>query len=167
MGMEVGAAEPLTSENTCTGGFRAPEKYYYMGVQDCRAAYLLYAGGKECGVGCLGFGSCVKACQFDALEMGPEGFPVVKVEKCVGCGACEKACPKGIMRVRTPSQRILHMNLVTDRLAPCRQTCPAEINIPKYINHIKNKEYDKAYLTIMERNPMPLSIGCLPPTVRR
>ncbi len=159
MGMEVGAAEALTSENTCTGGFRAPEKYHYMGVRDCRAAYLLYTGAKECGVGCLGLGSCVRACQFGALAKGPEGYPVVSVEKCVGCGACQKACPKGIMQVRTPSQRILHMNLVTDRLAPCRQTCPAEINIPKYINHIKNKEYDKAYLTVMERNPMPLSIG--------
>jgi len=159
MGMEVGAAEPLISENTCTGGFRAPEKYYYMGVNDCRAAYMLYAGAKDCGVGCLGFGSCVKACLFDALKLGPEGFPVVDIEKCVGCGACESACPKGIMQVRTPSERILHVNLNTDRLAPCRQTCPAEINIPKYINHIKNGEYDKAYLTIMERNPMPLSIG--------
>ncbi len=159
MGMEVGAAEPLTSGNTCTGGFRAPEKYYYMGVNDCRAAYMLYAGAKDCGVGCLGFGSCVKACLFDALKLGPEGFPVVDIEKCVGCGACENACPKGIMQVRTPSERILHVNLNTDRLAPCRQTCPAEINIPKYINHIKNGEYDKAYLTIMERNPMPLSIG--------
>jgi len=114
---------------------------------------------KDCGVGCLGFGSCVKACLFDALKLGPEGFPVVDIEKCVGCGACESACPKGIMQVRTPSERILHVNLNTDRLAPCRQTCPAEINIPKYINHIKNGEYDKAYLTIMERNPMPLSIG--------
>ena len=159
MGMEVGAAEPITSENTCTGGFRAPEKYYYMGINDCRAAYMLYAGAKECGVGCLGLGSCVKACLFDALKLGPEGFPVVDIEKCVGCGACESACPKGIMQVRTPSERILHVNLNTDRLAPCRQTCPAEINIPKYINHIKNGEYDKAYLTIMERNPMPLSIG--------
>ncbi|MBW2036184.1 MAG: FAD-dependent oxidoreductase [Deltaproteobacteria bacterium] len=159
MGVEVGAAEPLTSENTCTGGFRAPEKYYYMGIKDCRAAALLYAGAKECAVGCLGFGSCVKACQFGALKLGPEGTPVVDVEKCVGCGACEKACPKGIMQVRTPSERILHMNLSTDRLAPCRQTCPAEINIPKYIWHIKRKEYDQAYLTIMERNPLPLSCG--------
>ena len=159
MGMEAGAAEPITSENTCTGGHRAPSKFHYMGLQDCRAAYLLYAGAKDCGLGCLGFGSCVKACQFGALEIGPDGYPVVIVENCVGCGACEKACPKGIMQVRTPSQRILHMNLTTDRLAPCRQTCPAEINIPRYVNHIKNGEYDKAYLTIMERNPMPLSIG--------
>ena len=159
MGMEAGAAEPLTSENTCTGGFRAAEKYFYEGIQDCRAAYQLFTGGKECGVGCLGYGSCVKACKFGALNIGPDGYPVVTVEKCVGCGACEKACPKGIMQVRTPSQRILHMNLVTDRLAPCRQTCPAEINIPKYINHIRNKEYADAYLTVMERNPMPLSIG--------
>jgi RnfABCDGE-type electron transport complex B subunit len=159
MGLEAGAAEALTSENTCTGGFRAPEKYHYMGVNDCRAAAMLYAGAKDCAVGCLGFGSCVKACLFDALKLGPEGFPVVDVEKCVGCGACEKACPKGIMQVRKPSELILHVNLVTDRLAPCRQTCPAEINIPKYIHHIRNKEYDKAYLTIMERNPLPLSTG--------
>ncbi len=159
MGMEVGAAEPLTSENTCTGGFRAPEKYHYEGVKDCRAAYMLYTGAKECGVGCLGFGSCVKACQFDALEIGPEGFPAVNVEKCVGCGACENACPKGIMQVSTPSERILHVNDIMDRLAPCRQTCPAEINIPKYIHHISCGEYDKAYLTIMERNPLPLSTG--------
>jgi formate dehydrogenase beta subunit len=159
MGMEAGAAEPLISENTCTGGFRAPEKFTYMGINDCRAAYLLYAGAKECAVGCLGFGSCVKACLFGAVKLGPEGFPVVDVEKCVGCGACEKACPKGIMQVRKPSDRILHVNLATDRLAPCRQTCPAEINIPKYIHHIRNKEYDRAYLTIMERNPLPLSTG--------
>jgi NADPH-dependent glutamate synthase beta subunit-like oxidoreductase len=159
MGMEVGAAECAVSENTCTGGFRAPEKYYYEGIKDCRAAYLLYSGAKECGVGCLGFGSCVNACQFDALEIGPEGFPVVDVEKCVGCGACENACPKGIMQVSTPSERILHVNDITDRLAPCRQTCPAEINIPKYIHHIRCGEYDKAYLTIMERNPLPLSTG--------
>ena len=96
LGLEAGAAEPLTSLNTCTGGSRAPEKFSYMGVNDCRAAYLLYAGAKDCAVGCLGFGSCVKACLFGALEIGPEGFPVVDAEKCVGCGACEKACPKGL-----------------------------------------------------------------------
>ena len=77
LGLEAGAAEALTSQNTCTGGFRAPEKFSYMGVNDCRAAYLLYAGAKDCAVGCLGFGSCVKACLFNALEIGPEGFPVV------------------------------------------------------------------------------------------
>lgn len=161
MGLEAGAAEVLISQNTCTGGHRAPEKFYYMGVSDCRAATLLYAGAKECVVGCLGFGSCVKACQFGALSIDPKGenVPIVDVDKCVGCGACESVCPKGIMQVRTPSQRILHMNLTTDRLAPCRQTCPAEIDIPKYINHIAKGEYDKAYLTVMERNPMPLSIG--------
>lgn len=161
MGVEAGAAEAFTSENTCTGGHRASEKFYYMGVSDCRAAALLYAGSKVCAVGCLGYGSCVKACHFGALSIDPKGdnIPVVDTEKCVGCGACEKVCPKGIMQVKTPSQRILHVNLKTDRLAPCRQTCPAEINIPKYINHVKKGEYDQAYLTIMERNPLPLSTG--------
>lgn len=159
MGMEVGAAEPLISQNTCTGGFRAPDKFYYMGISDCRAAAQFYGGAKECTVGCLGYGSCVKACLFDALKLGPDNVPVVDPEKCVGCGACQSVCPKGIMQVRTPSQRVLQFNDRTDRLAPCRQTCPAEINIPKYIDHIRKGEYDQAYLTIMERNPMPLSIG--------
>ena len=159
LGLEAGAAEPLISKNTCTGGFRAPDKFHYEGIKDCRAAHILYTGAKQCAVGCLGFGSCVRACRFDALEMGPDGYPVVNVENCVGCGACERTCPKEIMQVKTPSEDILHVNLSTDRLAPCRQTCPAEINIPKYINHIRNGEYDQAYLTVMERNPFPLSIG--------
>ena len=48
-----------------------------------------------------------------------------------------KGVPQGDHAGAHTVQRILHMNLVTDRLAPCRQTCPAEINIPKYIKHIK------------------------------
>ena len=31
------------------------------------------------------------------------------------------------------------------KLGPCREECPAMVNIPKYINHIKNKEYDKLF----------------------
>jgi formate dehydrogenase beta subunit len=159
MGVEVGLAEPAKSYNECTGGNRAANKYHYLGINSCRAQALLYGGRRSCNIGCIGQGDCVRACLFDALKMGPQGYPVIDAEKCVGCGACELACPKGIMRVRTPSERILHFNCSEDSLAPCRQTCPAEIDIPKYIAHIRQGDYEGAVQTIKERNPLLLACG--------
>ncbi len=159
MGMEVGLAEPLKSYNTCAGGDRAETKYLYFGVNTCRAQAILSGGHRVCGVGCIGLGDCVRACQFNALKMGPQGYPVVDRDKCVGCGLCEQVCPKTIMKVRTPSQRILHFNQSNDRLAPCRQTCPAEIDIPRYIAQIREGDYAGAVNTIRERNPLLLACG--------
>jgi NADPH-dependent glutamate synthase beta subunit-like oxidoreductase len=63
------------------------------------------------------------------------------------------------MQVSTPSQRILHFNQYNDRLAPCRQTCPAEIDIPQYIAQIRDGDYEGAVMTIRERNPLLLACG--------
>jgi NADPH-dependent glutamate synthase beta subunit-like oxidoreductase len=159
MGMEVGLAEPPKSYNECAGGNRAANKYHYLGVNSCRALATLYGGQRECGVGCLGQGDCIKSCLFDAIHMGPDGFPVVDDAKCVGCGACEQVCPKNIVRVRTSSQRLIHFNRSDDCLAPCRQTCPAEIDIPKYIAQVRQGDYEGAVNTIRERNPLLLACG--------
>ena len=159
MGLDPGTAEPMISYNTCTGGDRAVDKYVYMGLNSCQALAALYGGKRECNVGCLGLGDCVKVCQFGALKMGPHGYPVVNELKCVGCRACEKACPKDIMQIKTMSEKLLHLNQFDDRLAPCRQTCPAEIDIPKYISQIRNGDCQGAVNTIRERNPLLLSCG--------
>lgn len=159
MGVDPGTAEPLLSYNTCTGGHRAETKYHYMGINSCQALAVLYGGQRECPVGCLGLGDCVKACAFDAIKIGSDGYPVVHETKCVGCGACEKVCPKDIMEIKTMSQRLLHLNLFDDRIAPCHQTCPAEIDISKYIFQIKQGDYEGAVNTIRERNPLLLSCG--------
>jgi len=159
MGVELGAAEPIRSYTQCFGGLRAAGKYDYLGVQSCRAAFILYGGEKECGIGCLGFGDCVRSCQFGALRLGDEGYPVVDLEKCVGCGACERVCPKGIIKNRKMSERLLHFNRDDECLAPCRQTCPAEINIPMYIHQIRIGDYKGAVDTIRERNPLLLTCG--------
>ena len=152
MGMDPGTAELLLSYNTCTGGDRAEVKYDYMGVNTCQAMSALFGGQRECPVGCLGLGDCVKACIFDALKIGPHGYPVVDEMKCVGCGACEKVCPKDIMAIKTMSQKLLHINQFDDRIAPCQQTCPAEIDIPKYITQIREGDYEGAVNTIRPRS---------------
>jgi len=159
MGVEVGLAESPKSFNTCQGGLRAADKFVYLGINTCRAQAALLGGQRVCAVGCIGLGDCIDACQFGAIKMGPEGYPVVDKEKCVGCGACEKVCPKYVMKVKTMSERLMHFNCIDDRLAPCRQTCPAEINIPQYIAQIREGDYEGAVNTIRERNPFLLACG--------
>ncbi len=159
MGMEVGSLEPLKSFNPCTGGDRAENKFFYIGVATCQAEAALFSGKRTCEVGCIGHGDCVRACMFDAIAVGPDGFPIVDEEKCVGCGACARACPKNLLKISTPSERLLHFNQRGDCLAPCRQTCPAEIDIPLYIHQIRTGDYAGAVNTIRERNPLLLACG--------
>ncbi len=159
MGMDAGTAEPQLSYSMCDGGNRAANQYHYMGVKSCSAMALTYGGQRQCQVGCLGLGDCIKACRFGAVYMGKDGFPVVDESKCVGCGACQKACPKDIIEVKNMTEKLLKFNQQNDPLAPCAQTCPAEINIPQYISQIKNGDYLAAVQTIRMRNPLLLSCG--------
>jgi formate dehydrogenase (NADP+) beta subunit len=159
LGVAIGTAEAPSAENPCAGGHRAPVKYLYEGVKSCRAQFMLYGGQRLCEIGCLGEGDCVKACLFGAIRLGPDGYPVVDKNKCVGCGACARVCPKDILQVKTPSERLLQFNEAEECLAPCRQTCPAEINIPLYIAQIRGGDYEGAVNTIRERNPLLLSCG--------
>jgi NADPH-dependent glutamate synthase beta subunit-like oxidoreductase len=159
LGMKLPDTEPQVACLDCQGGFRATHKFEYTGFRDCRAAMLYYNGPLVCDNGCLGLGTCFRACKFGAIEMSATGLPIFNPERCVGCGACIEACPKGIISLISEKTRILHWNQYTECLAPCRQKCPAQINIPKYIRYIKEGKYDKALLTIKESNPLPLSTG--------
>lgn len=70
---------------------RAP----YEGVQSCVGANVV-GGTMGCVYGCLEYGDCVKACEFDALHM-IDGKPTVDYLKCTGCGACVAACPRNLI----------------------------------------------------------------------
>ena len=56
--------------------------------------------------GCLGFGSCVKACAFDALHI-EDGIAVVDREKCKACGKCITACPQHLIDLVPYEQKTL------------------------------------------------------------
>ena len=159
MGLDFSAMEKQIAFVDCTGGIRAEEVYIYQGAKDCRAQHMLYSGSKMCPEGCLGFGTCVTACQFGAIEMGPNGYPVVDPALCTACGGCAQVCPRGVISILGMTARITHLNETTDCLAPCRQRCPGQINIPRYIEQVSRGDYAGALETIRERIPMPLSIG--------
>jgi formate dehydrogenase (NADP+) beta subunit len=159
MGMKIVAKEPELASTECCGGARAVEKFAYDGIQDCRAANMMFGGTKICEHGCLGFGTCVATCAFGAIQMGPDRLPIFDPELCRGCGACIRECPKGIISLISSTTKILHFNQYSECLAPCRQKCPAQIDIPTYIDQIREGRYKDAILTIKERNPLPLTCG--------
>jgi RnfABCDGE-type electron transport complex B subunit len=159
LGVEVGYQEPKLAEVGCTGGDRAEEVYAYEGVSDCRAQAMLHGGVKKCQVGCLGLGSCEKACPFDAIHVREHDLPIVDPEACTACGKCVEACPHGVMAVRGLTARILHLNQEHDCLAPCLQRCPGQIDIPRYIDCIRRGDYAGAVNTLRERIPLLLVCG--------
>ena len=97
MGMEAPTGERQVAFVRCNGGTNAKKRYEYIGVKDCLAATKVAGSPLECNFGCLGFGSCVTACQFGAMSIGPNGAAVVDIEKCTNCGACMAACPRKLI----------------------------------------------------------------------
>lgn len=100
LGVEVDTSAPKVAYVKCKGtSSKAKDKGEYYGVRDCSQAVIVPGGGpKSCEFGCMGFGSCVKACNFDALQI-IDGVAVVDEDKCVGCGACVAKCPKNIIEM--------------------------------------------------------------------
>ena len=100
MGQEAGAVEKKVAFVKCSGTCDKTErKYNYYGINDCRKAVMVPGqGDKLCSYGCLGFGSCVDACAFDAIHV-VDGVAVVDKEKCVSCGKCVAACPKNLIEI--------------------------------------------------------------------
>lgn len=78
---------------------KAKTDYDYTGVEDCQAmAFVPNGGPKSCNYGCLGYGSCVKACPFDAIHV-INGVAHVDPMACKACGKCVAACPKNLIEL--------------------------------------------------------------------
>lgn len=125
MGVQVDTArERQVARVFCGGGLRCQDRYAYQGIPDCRAAAAAAGGGyKACSWACLGLGTCVRVCPFDAIFMGPEGLPVVDKEKCTGCGKCVAACPHNCIALVPVSARVHVLCRNRDRGPVVRKIC--------------------------------------------
>ena len=164
MGVEIKAVEPDIALPGCYFGVQhADTKYTYNGLDDCRAVALFGGGMKVCTIGCLGLGTCARACPFGAISMGANNLPIVDEKKCTGCGTCERVCPKHIINLSSVTRRIIREYTTEECTTPCQRACPAGINIREYIRQISLGNNHRAVQVIKERNPFPAVIGRICP----
>ena len=124
LGVEAETTEPNVAVVQCQGAHGiAIDKFKYEGIEDCTAATLVQGGQKACVYGCLGFGTCVKSCPFDAMAMLPNGLPTVFEDKCTACGNCVTACPKGIMELIPRSQKVYLGCINKDKAKAVKEVC--------------------------------------------
>ncbi|MBR1625722.1 MAG: RnfABCDGE type electron transport complex subunit B [Bacteroidales bacterium] len=102
MGLAAEESEPMIAVVRCNGGkCNTHKKVEYDGVLDCASANQNFSSEGGCSFGCLGLGTCVSVCKFDALHINPETqLPEVDEDKCVACRACVKTCPRKVIELR-------------------------------------------------------------------
>ena len=124
MGVEAVAGVKKIACVHCTNGQgTVKNKTEYTGITDCRAAALIAGGFLECRYGCLGLGSCVEACPFEAIKMGPLGVPVIIEERCTSCGKCVDACPKNLIDLIPADKNVVIRCSSLDRGKPVSSVC--------------------------------------------
>ncbi len=114
---------------------------------------------------CIGCTRCVRVCQ-DVRGIKALGFVYVDGKSVVGsmaptladsgckfCGACVEVCPTGAL---------MDKELKGEReaaLVPCKNTCPAGIDVPRYVHLIAEGQFAEAVAVVRERAPFPLTLG--------
>lgn len=119
---------------------------------------------------CIRCGRCIRACQdlrgvkvldYISTPVGiragiPEGKSLEEAG-CRFCGACIEVCPTGSIVDQVKIMK--DERSYAENIVPCRSTCPAHIDIPRFIRYIKQEEYDKAAAVIREKVPFPETLG--------
>ena len=118
---------------------------------------------------CVACGRCVRAChelrgvgvlfymkqEKETVTGTAEDLPLADAG-CRFCGACAEVCPTGAIQ---DNPELVEGKKRKVALIPCRYTCPAEIDVPRYIRHIREGDYAAAAAVIREKVPFPTVLG--------
>jgi len=125
---------------------------------------------------CIACGRCVRACRdfrdikaLDFIELngyrvaGPFQNNNHKDSGCKFCFSCVEVCPTGAL-----CDREARYHTIPDwegYVVPCRQACPAHIDIPRYLYFIAQGKYSEALAVNREKVPFPGTLGrvCIHP----
>ena len=118
---------------------------------------------------CVLCGRCVRAChelrgagvlfykkRGKEAYIGTEAGLSLAESGCKFCGACAEVCPTGAIMDK---EELFRGKTRKNALVPCRYACPAEIDVPRYIRFIGQKEYSAAAAVIREKVPFPGVLG--------
>lgn len=72
---------------------------------------------------------------------------------CRFCGACVEVCPTGSIR-----DQFAELSSPADAV-PCRNACPAGIDVPRYLRYISQGNHEAALAVIREKVPFPKILG--------
>lgn len=124
LGVKIETVEKVATV-TCNGcNDNTDTKYNYTGLISCAVAASLYDGPMSCKFGCIGFGDCVSACEFNAISV-TNGVATVDESICKGCGKCADVCPKQIIKIVKKKKSAFVLCNNKEKGAAAKKTCKA------------------------------------------
>jgi formate dehydrogenase (NADP+) beta subunit len=119
---------------------------------------------------CIMCGRCVRACQelrgakvLSLITEGGETYVGTTADRslidsgCRFCGTCVDVCPTGALRDQDKILEAIKGRRAA--LVSCKFTCPAGIDVPRYVRFIREKNYPAAAAVIREKVPFPGVLG--------
>jgi len=116
---------------------------------------------------CIACGRCVRVCR-DVRGVGALGTreenghvymgPIadtLEASGCKFCGSCVEVCPSGSLLDKVAEVP----GKVETSLVPCREACPAGIDVPRYVRLIAEGKFPDAVAVIREKVPFPEVLG--------
>jgi formate dehydrogenase (NADP+) beta subunit len=118
---------------------------------------------------CVLCGRCVRACgdlrEINVLQYKKQGSEsyiytaqgeALADSGCRFCGSCAEVCPTGAIQ---DTEEVMQAQNRKAALVPCKSTCPAEIDVPRYVRATKEGDCATAVAVIREKVPFPLVLG--------